>query len=232
MMRIRRSSDRGKADFGWLQSRHTFSFGQYFDPAWMGYRSLRVINDDRVAPGQGFGKHPHRDMEIVTVVLDGAIAHEDSMGNREILRAGEVQRMTAGTGIFHSEFNASETEPLHLLQLWVIPDREGITPGYEQKAFPLEDRRGRWRPLVHPDREEGALGIHQDAAIHGAFLMGDEAVSHRPAPGRGAWVHVARGDGWVGDTPVKAGDGVAFEDEELTFRAEGEVELLLFDLGK
>src|SRR5437588_5838365 len=170
MIRVRKAAERGHFDHGWLDTRHTFSFGDYYDAEHMGFRSLRVINDDRVQPGQGFGRHGHRDMEIITYVLAGALEHEDSMGHGAILRPGELQHMTAGTGILHSEFNPSDREEVHLYQIWLVPDRRGLTPGYEQKAFPAEERRGRLRLVASPTGEDGALTIHQDARLYLATL--------------------------------------------------------------
>jgi hypothetical protein len=193
MITVRKAKDRGHADHGWLDSFHTFSFADYYDPRQMGFRALRVINEDRVAAGMGFGTHPHRDMEIVSYVLSGAIQHRDSLGNGEVLRPGEVQRMTAGTGVTHSEFNPSKSEPLHFFQIWIQPNRRGLTPGYEQKPFPAEERRGKLRLVVDPDGHDGALRIHQDARIYASLLQAGESVAHPLAAGRGAWVQVARG---------------------------------------
>src|SRR5436190_521504 len=193
MIGVRLAEDRGRTAIDWLDSRHSFSFNDYYDPRHMGFRSLRVINDDRVAPAAGFGAHPHRDMEIITYVLSGALEHRDSLGSGEVLRPGEVQRMTAGTGIRHSEFNPSETEPVHLLQIWLLPERTGLTPGYEQKAYPEAERRGRWRLVASPDGRDGSVTVHQDAAMSVTILDAGQTVMYELARGRHAWVQVARG---------------------------------------
>jgi redox-sensitive bicupin YhaK (pirin superfamily) len=232
MITPRKSQDRGHFNLGWLDTYHTFSFGEYHDPQHLQFHSLRVINEDVVAPGAGFGMHPHRDMEIVTYVLSGALRHEDSMGHGEVLRPGEVQRMTAGTGVRHSEFNASKTEPVHLLQVWLLPERKGLTPGYEQKAFPEVERRNRLRIVASPDARDGSVKIHQDAFIHAALLDTGAAVQHSLATARHAWVHVARGDIDLNDTRLGPGDGAAVSNEtQLTIRAERDAEFLLFDLA-
>jgi quercetin 2,3-dioxygenase len=232
MIRVRKSSERGHFDHGWLDTYHTFSFSRYYDPRHMGFRALRVINEDRVAPGQGFGTHPHRDMEIVTIVLDGALAHRDSLGSGDVLRPGELQRMTAGTGIAHSEFNASATEPVHLYQIWLLPEREGLEPSYQQRAFPEPERRNRLRLVASPDGRDGALTIRQDARLFLASLDGGEGVSHPLAPGRHAWLQVLRGDVALNGRPLSAGDGAAISDETpLAIRADGPAEVLLFDLA-
>lgn len=233
MITVRRAEDRGHFDHGWLDTAHTFSFGEYYDPEHMAFRALRVINEDVVAPGRGFGAHPHRDMEIITYVLSGALAHKDSTGGEGTIRPGEVQRMTAGSGIFHSEFNASRTDPVHLLQIWIFPDRKGHEPGYEQKAFPFESRRGRLALLASPDGAEGSLRINQDARLSSALLDRGGVVRHGLADGRHAWVQVARGSGAVNGIEVKAGDGVAISGEpavELT-AAEDNTDFLVFDLA-
>ncbi len=233
MITVRRAEDRGHFDHGWLDTAHTFSFGEYYDPEHMAFRALRVINEDVVAPGRGFGAHPHRDMEIITYVLSGALAHKDSTGGEGTIRPGEVQRMTAGSGIFHSEFNASRTDPVHLLQIWIFPDRKGHEPGYEQKAFPFEFRRGRLALLASPDGAEGSLRINQDARLSSALLDRGGVVRHGLADGRHAWVQVARGSGAVNGIEVKAGDGVAISGEpavELT-AAEDNTDFLVFDLA-
>ncbi len=231
MFTIRKSADRGTTAIDWLDSRHTFSFGDYADPAHHHYRALRVINDDRVAPGGGFGTHPHRDMEIVTHVLAGGLEHRDSMGNGEVIRAGEWQAMTAGTGLLHSEFNPSEAEPVHLLQIWLVPDRRGHTPRYAQRAFPDAETRGRWRLAVSPDGADGSLPIHQDARIYSAKLDAGDAVTHTLAAGRGAYLHVATGAVTVNGHRLDAGDAVAIEGEPvIDVRGEAAGEVLLFDL--
>ena len=231
MLRIRRSADRGRADHGWLDTRHTFSFADYHDPAHMGFRDLRVINEDRVQPGQGFGTHAHRDMEIVSYVLEGALAHRDSMGNGSVIRPGDVQRMSAGSGVRHSEFNPSPTESLHFLQIWILPDKLGLEPEYEQKAFPAEERRGKFRPIASPDGREGSLAIHQDVGLFGALLARGESAAHTLAPKRHAWLQVARGRVRAGAEELLAGDGAAFSDETgVRVTAVEDAEVLLFDL--
>jgi redox-sensitive bicupin YhaK (pirin superfamily) len=213
MIMLRPAGERGRTRFDWLDSRHTFSFGDYRDPRQTGFRTLRVINDDVVEPGRGFGAHSHRDMEILTYVLEGAIEHKDSTGTSSVIVPGEVQRMRAGTGITHSEFNHSKIDPVHFLQIWILPDEQGLPPGYEQKEFPEEDRRGRLALLASRDGRDGSLTIHQDAAVYGALLAPGREVTHRPARGRRAWVHVARGAVTLGGRTLAAGDGAAVEDE-------------------
>jgi quercetin 2,3-dioxygenase len=232
MIRVRRGSERGHFDHGWLDTYHTFSFARYYDPRQMGFRALRVINEDRVAPGRGFGTHPHEDMEIVTYVLDGALEHRDSLGTGSTIRPGELQRMTAGTGIRHSEFNPSEAEPVHLYQIWLLPEREGLEPSYEQRAFPEEERRNRLRLVASPDERDGSLTIRQDARLYLASLDGDREVSHEVAPGRHAWLQVLRGGVSMNGLALSAGDGAAVSDEsDLTIKADGPSEVLLFDLA-
>jgi hypothetical protein len=232
VLRIRRSSERGHADHGWLDTRHTFSFADYYDEAHMGFRSLRVINEDRVAAGQGFGTHPHRDMEIISYVLDGELAHKDSMGNGSVIRPGEVQRMSAGTGVTHSEHNPSRTRPVHFLQIWIVPDRRGYPPGYEQRAFPLEERQGRLRVVASPDGRDGSVTIHQDALLYLANLDGDQHAELALAPGRHAWIQVARGEVTVGGERLVAGDGAAVTDQPAVTLGQGKAaEVLVFDLG-
>jgi quercetin 2,3-dioxygenase len=232
MIAIRPADARGATRLNWLDSRHTFSFGDYYDPAHESFRSLRVLNDDRIAPGGGFGMHPHRDFEIITYVASGAVEHRDSLGTGSVVRPGEVQRMSAGIGIRHSEFNPSATEPLHLLQIWLTPDRRGLTPSYAQKAFPAKERRGRWRLLAARDGRDGAVTIHQDADLFGALLEPGETVEHALAPGRHAWLQVVRGGIALNGKPMVAGDGAAVSAEKtLTVRASEASELLLFDLA-
>ena len=231
MLTIRKSTDRGATTFGdWLDSRHTFSFGEYQDPKHHQFRALRVINDDRVAPGGGFPTHPHRDMEILTCVLSGQLEHRDSMGNGEVIRAGEWQAMTAGTGITHSEFNPSKSEPVHLLQIWLFPDRRGHTPGYRQKLFADTDKRGKWALVASPEGEAGALVVHQDARVYQTKLASGQSVRHELKSGRAAFVHVATGSATVNGTKFVAGDAVAVEDEAEVV-ASGDGEVLLFDLS-
>lgn len=231
MMNVRPSEARGHANHGWLDSRHTFSFADYHDPAHMGFRALRVINEDRVAPRSGFGTHPHRDMEIITYVLSGQIEHRDSMGSVGVLRAGELQRMTAGTGVLHSEKNETGEE-LHFLQIWILPERKGLTPSYEQKAFTERERQGRFRVVVSPDGGEGSLKVHQDMRLYSTLLGGGQRVEQVLAPGRHAWLQVARGEGTLNGVALKEGDGVAVSGESrLVLSASEPLEALLFDLA-
>lgn len=229
-MKIRPGTERGRADHGWLRSFHTFSFADYFDPQHMGFRSLRVINDDRVAPARGFGVHGHKDMEIVSYVLDGALQHRDSMGNGSVMRPGDVQRMSAGTGVRHSEFNASPTEEVHFLQIWILPDRKNHTPGYEQTFFPPEEKRGRLRLIASPDGAEGSVTIHQDARMYAALLDGDEAVEHVITPGRAVWVHVARGEVQVNGQRLVDGDAASLDTGTVRLTNGVGAEVILFDL--
>jgi len=232
MLTIRRSEDRGHADHGWLDTRHTFSFADYYDPAHMGFRALRVINEDKVAPGAGFGTHGHRDMEIISYVLDGALAHKDSTGTNGVIRPGEVQRMSAGTGVKHSEQNALPDRKVHFLQIWLVPDRPGHTPGYEQKAFPEAERRGRLRLVASSDGRDGSVTVHQDVALHAALLDGADAATLPLAPGRHAYVHVARGSLDVNGQRLTAGDAAALSDEpSVTLRNATAAEVLVFDLA-
>lgn len=231
MITIRKSADRGVGRHGWLTSQHTFSFANYHDPRHMGFRDLLVINEDFVSPGRGFGAHRHENMEIISIVMEGALAHRDSSGGDGVLRRGEVQRMSAGTGVVHSEFNGSESEPVHFFQIWIIPEREGIPPGYEQKLFPLDERRGKLRLLAAPEGADGALSIHQDARVYSSILEDTEHVDHAIAKGRGAWIQVARGSIDVNGIELTQGDGAAIEDEaSLAITARGDAEILLFDL--
>ena len=232
MLQIRHANQRGHFDHGWLDTHHTFSFADYFEPAQMGFRALRVINEDRVAPGQGFGMHSHRDMEIVTIVLEGALEHRDSLGNGEVLRPGELQRMSAGTGIRHSEFNPSPADPVHLYQIWLQPGEKGLTPSYEQKAFADDEKRNRLRLVASPDGREGALTIHQDAELYLGSLADGVSVTHLLRPGRAAWLQVLRGNVSLNGQPLQAGDGVAISEESaLTVQAASVSEILLFDLA-
>src|SRR5438034_6253935 len=209
MIRVRKAGERGHFDHGWLDAYHTFSFGDYYDPAHLGFRSLRVINDDRVQPGQGFGMHGHRDMEIVTYVLEGALEHKDSMGNGSILRAGQLQRMTAGTGVRHSEFNPSDKEAVHLYQIWLVPERNGLTPSYEELALAEEEKRGRFRLVASPGGADGSLTIHQNARLYLASLLPGQVVARPIEPGRAAWLQVLRGSVSFLGNDLSADDGVA-----------------------
>jgi redox-sensitive bicupin YhaK (pirin superfamily) len=229
MITIRRAGERGHFDHGWLDTSHTFSFADYYDDRFMGFRALRVINDDRVAPGRGFGTHAHRDMEIVTYVLEGALAHRDSMGNGSVIRPGDVQRMSAGTGVMHSEMNGSSDEPVHFMQIWILPERRAIDPGYEQKHFSEEDRRDTLRLVASRDGREGSVTVHQDAAIYSSIL--DRTVSHEFASGRYGWLQVARGEVEVNGEKLNAGDGAAISGEPLITISGTKAELLLFDLS-
>jgi len=232
MLMIRRAGERGHFNHGWLDSYHTFSFADYYDPKWMGFRSLRVINEDRVAPGQGFGTHPHRDMEILTYVLEGGLRHRDSMGNGEVIHPGEVQRMTAGTGVAHSEFNDSKSEPVHLLQIWILPERKGLTPGYEQKFFADEEKRGRLRLVASPEANDGSVKIHQDVKLYASLLGAGETVTHPLAAGRAAWVQVARGSVTLNGHALGQGDATAVTDEAaVKLAGVKDAEVLLFDLA-
>lgn len=231
MLQIRKSTERGHANHGWLNTYHTFSFSSYRDPQHMGFRALRVMNEDWVAPGQGFGTHPHQDMEIVTYVLEGALEHKDSMGNGEVLRPGEFQRMSAGTGITHSEFNPSETEPVHLYQIWLFPERKGLEPSYEQRQFPESERRNKLRLVASPTAEEGSLLIHQDARIYLGQLDQGREVFQQFASGRYGWLQVLRGSVKVNGLSLQTSDGAAVSDEaELAIQATENAEIMLFDL--
>jgi redox-sensitive bicupin YhaK (pirin superfamily) len=231
MYALRRAAERGHANHGWLNSFHTFSFGGYYDPRHMGFANLRVINDDTVAPGAGFGTHGHSDMEIVSYVLDGALEHQDSMGNGSVIRPGDVQRMSAGTGVTHSEFNPSPDEPVHLLQIWLQPNALGVDPGYAQKYFPPEHRRGRLVLLVSPDGRDGSISSHQDGLLYGTLLEAGVSLEHRLEAGRRAYVHAARGRARVNGQTLNGGDGVAIENQRrLKFEAVTSAEVLLFDL--
>jgi quercetin 2,3-dioxygenase len=231
MVTIRRAHERGHFDHGWLDTYHTFSFADYHDPQHMGFRSLRVINEDRVDPGQGFGTHGHRDMEIVTYVLAGALEHKDSLGNGSVLRPSEFQRMTAGTGVMHSEFNPSQNEPVHLYQIWIRPEKHGLTPSWEQKAFPAEGMHNRWQVLASRDARDGSLLIHQDAAILRGELDAGRQMNY-PLEGRHAWLQVVRGDVTVNGERLKTSDALAVsEEKELNVATDNGAEVLLFDLA-
>jgi redox-sensitive bicupin YhaK (pirin superfamily) len=232
MIAVRPAAERGHADHGWLDTRHTFSFASYHDPRHMGFRSLRVINEDRVKPGEGFGTHAHSDMEILTWVLDGALEHKDSMGNGSVIRPGDLQRMSAGTGVTHSEFNPSTEAGVHFLQIWLLPRERGLPPGYEQKRFSEEKRRGRLRLIAAGDGRDGAVTIHQDADLWTALLQPGESVHHALAPGRYAWLHVARGAVSLNGSTLGAGDGAAVSDEAaLEIAGAARAEVLLFDVA-
>lgn len=242
MYSVRRGAERGHADHGWLNTSHTFSFASYYDPQHMGFRSLRVMNEDRVSPGAGFGEHAHHDMEIVSYVLSGALEHKDSMGNGETLTPGEFQRITAGSGIRHSEFNPSATEPTHFYQVWLTPEREGLPPGYEQKAFDRSARRGKWQLVASREGADGSLTIHQDATILLADLTAGEQIAHLIDAGRHAWLQVLRGGVSAGDVgaggagaggaELAASDGLAVSDEaSIEITATSYAELMLFDLA-
>ncbi len=229
---LRKSEERGRANFGWLDSRHSFSFGHYYDPEHMGFGPLRVINDDRVAAGGGFPAHPHSDMEIISYVLEGALQHKDSIGGGSVIRPGDVQRMSAGSGIRHSEFNASKTEPVHFLQIWIVPEKEGLTPSYEEKSFSAEEKRGNLRLIGSRTGRENSVVIHQDVDLYATLLGEGEAVRHTLKPGRGAWVQVASGTLAVNGEQLEAGDAVAIETAgEITLAGTADLsEALLFDL--
>jgi quercetin 2,3-dioxygenase len=232
MIRVRKAAERGHANHGWLDTYHTFSFSTYQDPDHMRFRSLRVMNEDFVAPGKGFGTHPHHDMEIVTYVLEGALEHQDSMGNGEVLRPGEFQRMSAGTGITHSEFNPSSEEPVHLYQIWLFPERKRIEPSYEQKWFPPEERHNRLRLVASRNAADGSLLIHQDARIYLSNIDAGHSVEHPLAPGRHAWLQVLRGRVSLNGTALGRSDGAAVSDEaRLTIQADDDAEIMLFDLA-
>lgn len=232
MITVRRSNERGHFDHGWLNTYHTFSFDQYYDPRYMGFRTLRVINEDFVAAGRGFPKHGHRDMEIITYILEGALKHEDSIGNGSVIRPGDVQRMTAGTGVRHSEQNASDQERVHLLQIWILPNTEGLEPGYEQKAFSEDERRGQLRLIASEDGREGSVLVHQDVSLFASVMPAEQQVEHTIDPLRYAWIQVARGSVEVNGETADQGDGViAVGESGLAIRAQEDAEVLLFDLA-
>ena len=232
MLTIRRASERGHAEHGWLDSHHSFSFADYYDPAHMGFRALRVINEDRVAPSKGFGTHPHRDMEIISYVLEGGLAHKDSLGTGSVIKPGDVQRMSAGTGVTHSEFNASQSDPVHFLQIWLVPSRSGITPSYEQKSFTEADKRGRLRVVASPDAREGSVTIHAEAVLYAGLFDQGESAQLTLAEGRHAWVQVARGSVRVNGQELAAGDGAAISEvTKLELEGIERAEVLVFDLA-
>jgi hypothetical protein len=231
MIKLRRSSDRGHTKLDWLDSRHTFSFGDYYDPQHMGFSDLRVINEDRVVPAAGFPTHSHRDMEIITYVLEGALAHRDSTGTSSMIRVGDVQRMSAGTGISHSEYNASQTEPVHFLQIWIIPDKAGLPPGYEQRAFPVNEHQDRWILVASKGGRDGSVNVHQDADVWAARFSPGGQASIPLKPSRNIWTQVIRGAVTLNGTSLAAGDGAAIREEQvLQVRAVEPAELLMFDL--
>jgi quercetin 2,3-dioxygenase len=231
MLQVRRSAERGFADHGWLQSHHTFSFADYHDPDWVDYGPLRVINDDYVAPGQGFGRHGHRDMEILTYILEGELEHKDSMGNGSVIRPGDVQRMSAGTGVLHSEFNPSASQRVHLLQVWILPEAERLAPGYEQKHFTDADKRGRLRLIASRKGADGAVAINQDAQVYAGLFTGAESQALAVASGRRAWVHLARGSLAVNELQLTAGDAAYVAGPaDLRLHEGRDAEVLLFDL--
>lgn len=228
---LRKADERGTANFGWLDSKHTFSFGHYFDPRFMGFGPLRVINDDRVSGGGGFPPHPHGDMEIISYVLEGALQHKDSIGTGSVIRPGDVQRMSAGTGIRHSEFNASKTDGVHFLQIWIIPEAKGLKPSYEQKTFTTEDKVGKLRLVGSRNGRDGSVTIHQDVDLYAAVLQAGESATHSLAEGRIAWIQVARGSLLVNGQELRAGDGLAVESAgELRLEGQENAEVLLFDM--
>jgi redox-sensitive bicupin YhaK (pirin superfamily) len=232
MINVRKASDRGHANHGWLDTYHSFSFADYYDPRHMGYGALRVINDDRVAAGRGFGTHPHRDMEIVTYVLDGELQHEDSMGNGSIIRRGDVQRMSAGTGVLHSEVNPSPSMPVHLLQIWIEPEQLGIAPGYEQKHYADAEKRGRLRLVASRDGAEGSVTVRQDVRLYAGIAAAADELVHELRDGRRAYVHVATGGAVVNGHPLRAGDALKIEGEaQVSISGAPEGEVLLFDLA-
>ena len=232
MIRIRKAKERGHARHGWLESYHTFSFADYRDPAFVGFRALRVINEDRVQPGEGFGTHSHRDMEIITYVLDGALQHKDSLGTGSVIRPGDVQRMSAGTGVSHSEFNASRGELVHFLQIWIIPEKAGLPPSYEQRAFPSAELADRLRLVASRDARDGSVTIHQDVDLYAAMLAPQKTLRHELRSGRHAWLQVAFGELSINGQTVAAGDGAAISDEpKVELAAREDSEILLFDLA-
>lgn len=232
MITIRRSEERGHANHGWLDSYHTFSFANYYDPTYMGFRYLRVINQDRVTAGMGFPTHPHRDMEIISYVLDGALEHKDTIGTSSVIRPGEVQRMSAGTGIAHSEYNHSKKDPVHFMQIWIAPEKKGLPPSYEQKMYPDAEKRGKLRLVASRDGRDNSVTIHQDVNLYATLLESGEKVIHEMKNGRHVWVQVARGNIILNGLPLKAGDGVAIVDEsQVILEGEKSAEVLLFDLA-
>ncbi|MCC6272021.1 MAG: pirin family protein [Deltaproteobacteria bacterium] len=232
MINLRKAEERGHFDFGWLNTYHSFSFGEYYDPHHMGFRDLRVLNEDRVQPGKGFPTHPHRDMEILTYVLEGALQHRDSMGNGSVIRPGEVQRMSAGTGVTHSEYNASNEEPVHFLQIWVLPRESGLPPGYEQKDFAAERKKGYWLLIASPNGHQGSVTVHQDVHVYASWIPPNEELFFQVKPDRHVWLQVARGEILLQDQLLKAGDGAALSQvPSVDLRGKRDAEVLLFDLA-
>jgi quercetin 2,3-dioxygenase len=232
MITLRRSEERGHTKLNWLDSRHTFSFGDYHDQQYMGFRDLRVINEDRVEPGAGFPTHSHRDMEIITYVLEGAVEHKDSTGTRSVIIPGDVQRMSAGTGISHSEYNHSKTELVHFLQIWILPQQQNLPPSYEQRSFNLEKNRGRWMLVAANDGRDGAVTVHQDVVLSVALLLAGQQATYRLKPGRHAWLQLARGSVSLNGTVLNAGDGAAVSAEEIVeIQSLDHAEILLFDVA-
>lgn len=232
MIQVRKANERGTAGMGWLNSKHTFSFGHYYDPEHMGFATLRVINEDRVQPGKGFAPHAHENMEIVSYVIHGALEHKDSMGNGSVIRPGDVQRMTAGTGVEHSEFNHSDDEPVHFLQIWILPDTDGLPPGYEEKNFTAEQKRDRLRLVASRDGRDESLTIHQDVDLYASLLAAGSELTHVLRANRSGWIQLVRGKLRIGDETLAAGDGAAVKDvETLRMTAAEDAELLLFDMG-
>lgn len=232
MIDIRNAADRGAVNMGWLDSRHTFSFGHYYDPAHMGFGTLRVINEDRVRPGKGFGTHGHENMEIISYVIDGALEHKDSMGNGSVIRPGDVQRMTAGTGVTHSEFNHSAEAPVHFLQIWILPEKDGLDPGYEEKRFEREDKQDQLRLVASREARDGSIRVHQDVDLYASILSPNSEVTHEFAEGRRGWMQVVNGSIRLNDVEMTAGDGAAIADvDQVTVAALDTSEVLLFDLA-
>ena len=232
MITLRRANERGGGDFGWLNTRHTFSFSDYYDPRWMGFRSLRVINEDYVAPSSGFPTHPHSDMEIITYVLEGKLEHKDSLGTGSVIRPGDGQRMTAGRGIRHSEYNPSKNEQVHLYQIWILPEKKALEPSYEQKSFPTEEKQGKLRLIASPDAKDGSVKINQDARLYVSLLKPGEEVAHEFSKNRHGWLQVAKGSAEVNGHALEQSDGAAISDEpQLKIKGTKDSEVLLFDLA-
>ena len=231
-MQVRKSQERGLGDHGWLKSRHTFSFANYYDPDYMGFRSLRVINEDRVSPGRGFGTHPHRDMEIISYVLDGALEHADSMGTGSVIRPGDVQRMSAGTGVLHSEYNHSKQDPVHFLQIWIQPGEEGLKPSYEQKSYSDKEKRGQLRLIGSQDGRDGSVQIHQDINLYATIVGPNNEVTYQPSKGRYTWIHIAQGTATINGKTFEAGDAISSDtNEAIVLFSDSEAEILIFDLA-